>query len=79
MTDPIIGKHAAIIVTRHRRSVHLAASHEKKKAERVDMIPVGMFRSDVFTGENPKLLMIIPLKVVRPKKVSTDGAGRHNR
>ena len=66
----MIGKQAATIVTRHLRSVHFAASHEKKKAEMVDMMPVGMFKRDVLTGENPRLLMMIPLKVVRPETVS---------
>lgn len=31
------------------------------------MIPVGMFRRDVVTGEKPRLLMMMPLNVVRPE------------
>jgi hypothetical protein len=61
---PTAGTHAAIMVTKHRLFVHLAATQEKRKADIVDMMPVGMFRSEVVTASKPRLLMIIPLKVI---------------
>lgn len=61
---------AAIMVTRHRRFVHLAATHENMNADNVDMIPVGILRRDVWTAVNPRLLTMIPLKVIRPKHMS---------
>lgn len=39
-------------------------------ADNVDMIPVGMLRRDVWTAVNPRLLTMIPLKVIRPKEMS---------
>lgn len=54
------------MVTRERRFVHFAAIQENTKAERVDMTPVGIFNKEVITGVKPRLLIIIPLKVVRP-------------
>lgn len=65
--EPMMGKQHAIMVTRHRRPVQRAASQENPNAARVDMIPVGMLRREVLTAENPRLSMIIPLNVVRPK------------
>lgn len=65
-TAPTAGTNAAIMVTRHRRLVHFAAIHEKKKADKVDMMPVGIFSRDVWTAVNPRLSMMIPLKVMRP-------------
>ena len=38
--------------------------------ERVDMTPVGMARRDDSTEVNPKFLMMMPLKVINPVKVS---------
>lgn len=57
-----------MIVTKHRLFVHLAATHEKRKADNVDMIPVGMFKSEVVTALKPRLLMMIPLNVIKPIK-----------
>jgi hypothetical protein len=37
-------------------------------ADIVDIIPVGMFKRELPTAEKPKLLIIMPPKVVRPKK-----------
>lgn len=65
---PIAGTNAAIMVTRHRRLVHLAASHENPNADNVDIIPVGMLRRDVWTAENPRLLTMMPLNVIKPTK-----------
>lgn len=65
---PTAGIQVATIVTRHRLLVQLAAIHEKKNAEIVDMIPVGMFKSEVVTASKPRLLMIIPLKVIKSIK-----------
>lgn len=56
----------ASIVTRHRLFTHFAASQEKINADSVDMTPVGIFSKEVFTGEKPRLLIMIPLKVRRP-------------
>jgi hypothetical protein len=66
MMAPIAGTQDASMVTRHRRFSHFAAIHEKTNAESVDMTPVGIFSKDVLTGEKPRLLIMIPLKVVSP-------------
>ena len=36
------------------------------KADRVDITPVGMLSREALTEENPRLEIIMPLKVVRP-------------
>lgn len=61
-----MGKQHAIIVTRHLRFDQRAASQEKKNADTVDITPVGMFRREALTAVKPRLLMRIPLNVVRP-------------
>jgi len=63
---PMIGTAEAIINVAERRLCHLAASVEKTNADSVDMIPVGMDSNDACFEVNPKFLMIIALKVVRP-------------
>lgn len=40
------------------------------KADNVDMIPVGILRRDVCTAVNPRLLTMIPLKVIKPREMS---------
>lgn len=61
-----MGIRQAKIVTRHRRFSHRAAIHEKTNADSVEHIPVGIFRSDDCRASNPRLLIMILLKVVRP-------------
>jgi hypothetical protein len=46
----------------------LAATQENRKADNVDMMPVGMFKSEVVTALKPRLLIMIPLKVIKPTK-----------
>ena len=66
MIAPMAGPQDAIIVTRHRRLDHLAAIQEKANADKVDITPVGIFSREVLTAEKPRLLIMIPLNVVRP-------------
>lgn len=69
-----MGIRQAKIVTRHRRFSHRAAIHEKTNADRVEHIPVGIFKSDDCRASNPRLLMMILLKVVRPAAELDNGA-----
>lgn len=66
MIVPIIGTAEAIINVAERRLCHLAASVENTNADSVDIIPVGIDSRDDCFEVNPKFLMIIALKVVRP-------------
>jgi hypothetical protein len=70
MAVPAIGTKHAIIQTRHRRFFHFAAKREKQIEHTVDITPVGMARREDSRAVNPKLLMIIPLKVMSPIVVS---------
>lgn len=63
---PTMGIKQAIIVTRQRRSFHLAAKKEKMIEARVDITPVGMARRDDCTEVKPRFLIMMPLKVVSP-------------
>ena len=46
--------------------VHLAAMVENTKADKVDITPVGIFKRELSTAENPKPLMTSPPNVVKP-------------
>lgn len=61
-----MGKQHAIIVTRHLRFVQRAASQENENADKVDITPVGIFRREALTAVKPRLLIRMPLNVVRP-------------
>src|SRR5262245_11215065 len=67
--DPKTGTQAARIVTRQRWLTHFAAIIENRTADKVDIIPVGMFKRELSIAEKPKLLIMIPPKVVRPSKM----------
>jgi hypothetical protein len=56
--------------TRHRRLVHFAAKREKQIEHIVDITPVGIARREDSAGVKPRLLMMIPLKVMSPVIVS---------
>lgn len=61
--------------TRHLRFVHFAARREKLIDAMVDMTPVGMARRDDSNGSKPRLLMMMPLKVMSPGIISDRASG----
>lgn len=67
MTAPMIGTMHAMIVTKHRRFSHFAAMRENRNAAIVDIMPVGILKSEASTPENPRPEMIRPLKVNSPE------------
>lgn len=66
MAVPMTGTTQAATVMRQRRFAHFAPAYENTNAETVLMTPVGMLSKEASTEENPRLDIMMLLKVVSP-------------